>query len=58
MATNDRHEPGTEVDARPENTVRRPWHPPQFVVADLSLTKASVHANTDGKKDAEDGTLS
>jgi hypothetical protein len=57
-AMNETRKPENEAAGQPETPVRRPWHAPQFTVAEFGLTKASVHANTDGNKDGVDGTLS
>lgn len=58
MAMSDKLESKAEASGQPEKSVRRPWHAPQFQVADLSHTKASTHANTDGATTGADGTLS
>jgi hypothetical protein len=36
------------VEDRPVARARRPWHPPQFIVADAALTDHSSNGGTDG----------
>jgi hypothetical protein len=45
---NGKHEPEAELGEKTADPVRRPWHPPQFSVADFGLTSASNHGGTDG----------
>jgi hypothetical protein len=55
---NEKHKSETKAGDQREEAVRRPWHAPQFHVADFSLTKTSTHANDDGGYEGTDGTLS
>jgi hypothetical protein len=45
--TDKRVSPPTPDDS-PHTQVRRPWHAPQFVVADFALTQTASNAGNDG----------
>jgi hypothetical protein len=44
----NRTETDTGPDDQAEASIRRPWHPPQFVVTDIASTDVVSNAGGDG----------
>jgi hypothetical protein len=44
----DTDKPESAVEDRPVARARRPWHAPQFIVADAALTDHSSSGGSDG----------